>query len=190
MAKSRFLSHLVAAAIAVLTMLIGAAGISQYGSWIRWNQLQVDLASLCDSTFVSTEGDRIITLNDDKEQSIAILKLASQMHRPTCVTSGRIELRNLDVELLDDELSIENVFSVSVTDDQPVGFSEAKKLRHAFPNCSLWTFPKITWEDAVRSELSKFPNGSSIQCYQKPPSGVHHSGFLDLGQAGVTWSGK
>ena len=190
MARSRFQSHLIVVVITVLTMLIGAAGLSQYVSWIRWNQLQVDLARLCDRTFVSTEGDRIITLNDDKEQSISILKLASQMHRPTGVTSGRIELRNLDVELLDDELSIENVFSVSVTDDQPVGFSEAKKLRHAFPNCSLWTFPKITWEDAVRSELSKFPNGSSIQCYQKPPSGVHHSGFLDLGQAGVTWSGK
>lgn len=174
----------------VFTMAIGSTFAIEIGKWRRWSELDRQLAILSDSTYLTTEGDLVITLNDDAKKTVRILELAAKRKRPVGISSGRLELRNLDVEALDMDIRIEEVFSVTVSSRRPIGFREARLLRQAFPNCSLWTFPRIDWDEALRNEFAQFPRGSSVNCWDKAPPDVGSQSFTSAGNVGIAWLGK
>ncbi|MFM8326376.1 MAG: hypothetical protein ACKN9U_16060 [Pirellulaceae bacterium] len=174
----------------VFVVAIGSVSAIQIAKWKRWSELDRQLAILSDSTYLTTEGDRVITLNDDAKKTVTILELAAKRKRPVGISTGRLELRNLDVEALDMDIRIEDVFSVTVSSLRPIGFREARLLRQAFPNCSLWTFPRIDWDEAVRNEFEQFPRGSCVNCWDKSPPDVGSQSFTSVGNAGIAWLGK
>lgn len=174
----------------IVAIVIGSFCAIQIARWKRWSEIDTQLAILSDSTYLTTEGDRVITLNDDEKKTVAILSLAAKRKRVVGISNGRLELRNLDIEALNTDIRIEEVFSVTVSKRRPIGFREARLLRQAFPNCSLWTFPRIVWDEAIRNELEQFPRGSSINCWDKAPPEIATDTYTSLGHAGIAWLGK
>ena len=182
----------ITAAISLLLIVTFVGVFWAIQIWIgkRFRELDNKLAVMSPRTYISTEGDRVITLNEDPQKTAAILKIASQRRRPFGYTVGRLELRNLHVGLLDENIRIEDVFSVTTSETQPIGIREAQLLRKSFPRCSLWTLPRIEWNELIQKEFEQFPAGSSIYCWDVAPPELGSDHFITIGNAGIAWLGK